>query len=59
MRCETCKLITRPDIAKIKGEKWCECDEELNQIYRGFQNLLKKNDEHIETLAKRLNEKKD
>jgi len=59
MRCETCKLITRPDIAAAKGEKYCRCDTEFNEIYDKFRGFLKQNDETIEKLANKIIPKKE
>jgi len=59
MRCETCNLITRPDIAAAKGEKYCRCDPELDEIYDKFRGFLKHNDETIEKLANKLNKTKE
>lgn len=41
MRCETCKLIQRPDIAKLYGEEWCRCDPVCNQIYDYLHGVSK------------------
>lgn len=55
-RCVECGLIPRPDIAQMRGESYCRCDTEFNQIYDGFRNFLKQNEKNIKKLAKRLND---
>jgi uncharacterized protein YuzE len=55
MRCEKCKLFTRPDIAAAKGEGRCRCDAEFNEIYGQFRGMLNQNDALIEQLASKLN----
>jgi len=54
MRCQTCNLITRPDIARAKSEERCTCDAEFEAIFKRQTQFLQRNEQTIEELAQRL-----
>jgi hypothetical protein len=58
MRCEDCKLITRPDIAAAMKEDYCRCDPEMNEIFDFMKKMSKDNDKLIKKLANKLNKDK-
>ena len=53
-RCVECGCISRPDIARARGEDYCRCDPFFNKIFGNFQAMLDQNDKDIEALAKKL-----